>query len=141
MNTAATVQVPTFILEKRPAWTMGYTPAVDGKNQLWLWARFQDSIVWVQPLAWRDQAVDGVTNYGVDLGSGGGNTQAPGTVVTNDAAFGQAIAGATSGEQCPLPNPFRPTIDVGIDLSQLVLPGAVILGALILLLGLRRTQR
>jgi hypothetical protein len=141
MDGSSTVQVPATLIEDRPAWTAGYTPTVDSKGKVWLWATFNDSLVYVQPNAWREQTVQGVTNYGVDLGAGGGNTQASGTVVTNDAAFGQTLAGATAGEQCPLPNPFKPTFDVGIDLSNLVLPGAIVLGALILLLGLRRPNR
>lgn len=135
-----TVDVPTDLLADQPSWTAGYTPAVDGRGHLWLWARLADeSICWVQPKAWSDRVM-GEVNYGVDLGQ---STQEPGTIVTNDPELGQRIGstlgtstgtGADPGDCGPR---FQPSL-LNVNTDGLVVGGALVAAALLVGLGLRR---
>jgi hypothetical protein len=139
LNQEGAARVPTSIFADVPAWASAYTPLVDRNGKVWLYANLQDgSLVWVLPKTWRgpnSEAKAMTTNYGVDLGL---VRQAPGTLITNDQSFGEAVMGTSTSEQCPLPTqPTLPSLP-SLDASTAIVAGALVLSGLLFVVGLRR---
>lgn len=115
-----------------PAWAANYKLRRESDGRLFLVAEVDGCTVYAQPKAWRGFNSEGETamNYGVQLK--GMSTQAPGTVETNDPSFDGKILQGSS--QVPLP--FGPG---GFDVQPYLLPGAIVLAAiLIFIVGLRK---